>query len=804
MPCRFTPDAADAFRLAVREAGGVEVFAIGSVEERHVVDVTVTCRGQADRVTALIDRPRAGQVVIHNHPSGNLTASNADMQLASLYGEDGVGVVIVNNDVTQDNWVVEPHVRKRVVVDVDEIDRIFLEVLPGAIPGWETRQAQVEMAREVLGSMNEDRPVLVEAGTGTGKSLAYLVPAALWAKANDGKVIVSTYTRALQAQLMTSDLPMLARAGVDVETAVLQGRSNYVCKRQLSLSMREADAADDDAPELRAIAAWEENSHDGARTDIPFQVDSDVWTRIASDSDATLRARCPHYAQCRYYMARREAAAAHLVVVNHALLMVDLALRAEAGRGVLPRFHRLILDEGHHLEDAATSAASAQLTALAVRRATAPLLTNKKRSGALDRLVSRFSVGELANKVGEAEVAVAAVGDSAKWLLSEVHDRVLPPEGTARRVDSQWLRSPAWTEDVAPLVDLQEQLSDASTALLDVEDELEDVKIPIADIQPLMDIRRARRRLAGHAGIVQRFLDAQPGTIDDSCRWVERGPKRRGQEPQASVVVSPIEVAATLQRILWTPFPGCSVTSATLTVSKQFHFLRERLGLSDGVERMLESPFDHTRQAVLGLPKDLPVPNDPGFLRASAEVVVASVKASGGGAFVLCTSYAAVRHYGQALRAAGVRGVLCQGDRGRAVMLDQFRQEQGVLVGTDSFWEGVSVPGDALRMVIIPRLPFRVPTEPLRVARHELLKARGLDPFRAYSLPEAVIKLKQGYGRLIRTKSDRGVVLILDRRVHERRYGTIMLRSLPPARRVVGPWRRVHEELKRFYSSDEV
>ncbi|MEZ4238848.1 MAG: hypothetical protein R3F59_22380 [Myxococcota bacterium] len=344
---RFDPGAAAAMRDAIREAGGVEVFAVGDVELGHVVAVTVTCRGTEDRVPGLIDRPRAGQVVIHNHPSGDLRPSEADLQLAHLYGEDGVGVVIVDSDVTRSNWVVEPHVRAVVPVDDTELVRFFREGLPKALPGWEARDQQLEMARHVAAALDRGEPLLCEAGTGTGKSLAYLVPAALWALANESKVVVSTFTRALQAQLVSSDLPLLLRGGIDARTAVLQGRSNYLCKRRLGLALEDTEG--DDRAALEALAQWSENTQDGSRSDLPFAVDPTTWEHVLSDSELTLSIRCPHYEGCHYYRARRAASGAHVVVVNHALLLTDLQLRAEAGRGFLPRYERVILDEGHHL-----------------------------------------------------------------------------------------------------------------------------------------------------------------------------------------------------------------------------------------------------------------------------------------------------------------------------------------------------------------------------------------------------------------------------------------------------------------------
>ncbi len=811
MGTRFTPDAADALRLAIQQAGGVEVFAIGDIEDGWVVRVEVTCRGQVDRVPALIDRPRAGQVVIHNHPSGDLRASDADMQLATLYGEDGVGVAIVDSDVRRSTWVVEPHAPRLVPVDDGKLEVFFTTDLRRVLPGYEPRPQQLEMARAVARSLDRAEPLLCEAGTGTGKSLAYLVPAALWAIANDRKVVVSTYTRSLQAQLMTSDLPLLSRAGLPVRTAVLQGRNNYVCRRRLGLAVDEETTGAEPETQnlLKTLSQWSDTTRDGSRSDLPLQLDAALWDRVMSDSDLTLAVRCPHYATCHYYVARRRAAAAHLVVVNHALLLIDLSLRAEHGRGILPAYDRVLLDEGHHLEDAATGASAAQLTSLGVRRAVAPLVDRPRKRGALSRLLhthtgSRSVLPSTAQdtlrvRAAHAETVLAAVHGGVATSLAQVRHALLRDDVPVR-VTPGIAASEAFDLDVVPTVrHLASELTEATEALDAVEAVFDDVKVPDSGRQPLLDVQRGRRRLTRHADVARLFIEDAP----ERCRWVAPDRSRRG-EGAATLHSAPIEVAGAVRKLLWEPLPGTVATSATLTVASRFGFWRARTGLRDDdpvTELDLPSPFDHAQQAVLGLPRDLPPPDAPDYMQRVGETIVDAIRVSDGGAFVLCTSHRAVRTFADHVRrGAGSRPVLVQGEASRPSLLKRFMENRrAVLVGTDSFWEGVSVRGDGLRLVLIPRLPFRVPTEPLLQARHERIAARGGDPFRAYTLPDAVIKLRQGYGRLIRSHSDRGAVVLLDRRVHDRRYGVVLLRSLPPASRVTGPWRRVREALVALF-----
>lgn len=809
---RFTPDAAAALRQAISLAGGVEVFGICDVEDGQVVAVEVHARGTADAVPALLTRPRAGQAVVHNHPSGDLRPSEADLSLAHRYGEDGVGVVIVDSKVTRDNWIVEPHAQVGAPVDPAEIEHLFRVALPQQYPGWEARDAQVELALRVAHGLSEGVPIACEAGTGTGKSLAYLVPSAVWARDNQQKVVVSTYTRALQIQLVRSDLPVLRKLGLDVKTSVLQGRNNYVCKRRLASALEETGLADEEKDLLRALAEWEQHSIDGARTDLPFPVGADIWDRVGSDSDQTLSVRCPHYSACRYYTARRDAAAAGIVVVNHALLLIDRVLTAEVGRGVLPRYTRVVLDEAHHLEQAATGAISGRVTRRGIARAVSPLLQRKGRAGALNRFLEEMCTDgapvppedqpALAQTVRAAQPRVEGWTRQARTAIEQLGLDVLGPgQHGPRRFVATDEETPLWIEVVEPQVAaLATALERAAAELDQVLEPIEELAIPSSRMQPVLDVRRARNRLQTLAGRARGFLESSEYT----CRWLEPDPDRRSGVPSATVVTAPIEVGPVLKRILWDPVAGTQGLSATLTVRGSFHHWQHRVGSGELETSVFPSPFDFASQALLGLPRDLPDPNDPAWDQAVVRTVLDAVSVSDGGAFVLCTSHRAVASISAALHArmGRDRPILSQTRAGRAQLVRRFKANpRSVLVGTDSFWEGVDVKGDGLRLVIIPRLPFRVPSDPLEQARHELLRNRGLDPFRAYTLPSAVLKLRQGFGRLVRSADDRGAVLILDPRLHRRNYGRVVLASLPPARRVTGDWRQVHEALTAFYAT---
>ena len=381
---RFKESAAKRLREAIQEAGGVEVFAIGDVGfDRRVSRLEIHCRGTKDATPALLTRPRAGQVVIHNHPSGNLEPSNADFILANRYGDEGIGVIIVDSKVERDNWVVEPAKQARKPVDPDALARFFEDTMPSSMPDFEAREGQLPMAIAVADALHQERILLAEAGTGTGKSLAYLIPSILWAKANDAKVVISTYTRNLQAQLVGSDIPVALNAGLEFDWALLKGRGNYLCRRKLHQKRKEEPKD----PTWKHLEDWASHSIEGSLQDLGEPIVDEEWERVASDTDHTLRTRCPHYNECFFYNSRRKAAASHILVVNHALLLADLNMkRMTGGDGLLPRFDRVILDEAHHLQEAATNSLSMTSSAKGIRRAITPLLPSKKRKGAFAKL----------------------------------------------------------------------------------------------------------------------------------------------------------------------------------------------------------------------------------------------------------------------------------------------------------------------------------------------------------------------------------------------------------------------------------
>ena len=818
MKTRFSFEAAEKLRAAIKEAGGIEVFAIGRMGlDQCVADLDVHCRGNIDSVPALLRTPRPGEVVIHNHPSGVMQASSADMQLAQLYGDDGIGVVIVDNDVRKALWVVEPRVRRVARLDPDEVRQFFEERLPKSIAGYEQRDGQLQMALDVTHAFNEGTVSLLEAGTGTGKSLAYLVPAALWALNNDARVAVSTFTIALQGQLMQSDLATLKRAGLDIRYAAMMGRSNYLCKRKLETASADPGEGDE-ARALQQIAEWARTTPDGTRADLAFPIDEQDWDKVNSDPDQTLRVRCPHYESCHYYEARRSAADAHIIVVNHHLLLADLHTKYDSGGvGVLPRYDRIVLDEGHHLEDAATLLFEERLSIEGIRRAVRPLLPNRrKRPGTFKKIHRKYLSGQGPLEPADVESALhhlAKVETAAQTLMSDapvwmeaIADVAKIEELGTVRTPAIYRAGPVWNERIVPtLRTVSSAIHRTIKSLDNLIDTLDALphEVRTRDAQLLFELARARRRLGDKAKTASHFHGSDtpdgPNPLNGEEQWVSWMARDRGHRsaPAARLCLAPIDVGPLLRERVFEAMPASVVTSATLTVAKQFDHLRSRIGLTE-CERVesarFPSPFNYREQALLGIPRDLPTPKEAGFEERAGEVILDAIEAADGGTFVLCTSYALVDtlHARAEAKFGDEFPLLKQGQMSRQRLLERYKEDRrSVLFGTDSFWEGIDVKGDQLRQVIIPRLPFRVPTEPVQQARFERLEAQGLDPFRAYSLPQAVLRFRQGFGRLIRTQKDRGIVLVLDRRVTNQWYGRVFLASLPDVLRAQGPARAV-------------
>lgn len=826
----FTDDALLLMRHEIKQARGNEVFFIGRTNVDGIVcEAETIARGSKVAVPAIISRAGSGDVVIHNHPSGGLEPSTADMEIASVCGNQGIGFAIIDNDCSRCYQVVAPYTEKKgELLSLDEIGRLFAaDGMMAHLKGYELREEQVRMAFAVAEAFNGDRMALVEAGTGTGKSLAYLAPAILWAVRNNERIVISTNTINLQEQLIKKDIPFLAKnSKVEFKAVLVKGRTNYACLRKLEHAEAEPSLfPDESSVELTNIIEWSRCSQDGCRSDLAFIPHRNTWEEVCCEADQCGRSKCKHFNRCFFYRARRESSSARLLVVNHALLLSDIVLKKETGydaTAILPPFTRLIFDEGHHLEDVATSHLSLIIARGSILKQLLRLVPQKANRGGLLTIISSRITRGLPDSLEGLYTELSALLET--HLLPKTHDLTGLTERTMDwlalamghaaggisggeqklRITPEVELKPLWSEIKGRLHTLADALNDYASALRTLLRRSKDLPEKLYEklSDHLLDTGGIEGRLQGVADGLLFFVSRAEGY----CRWIEVKTGSRGL--QARVCAAPLDISAQVKETILDRLKTIIVTSATLTVGGDFGYLKKRTGFGllpkeRLTELRLASPFDYATQTFVAIPEEMPEPTATGYREALEEHILRAVTISHGGAFILFTSYDLLNRVYTALSPKLARlglTALKQGDTGRHTLLAGFRKEgNAVLFGTDSFWEGVDVKGDALRLVIIARLPFQVPTEPVQQARAEKIKADGGDSFRDFSVPQAVIKFRQGFGRLIRSRDDRGAVLILDRRVTNKNYGRIFLRSLPDTEIVKGDSAAIFSRMELFF-----
>ena len=610
------------------------------------------------------------------------------------------------------------------------------------LPAYRLRAEQLAMAEAVARAIGEGGQLVAEAGTGTGKTFAYLVPALL----SGGKVIVSTGTKTLQDQLFSRDLPLVRDAlKVPVTVALLKGRSNYVCHYHLERSrLQDSFASRADVRYLKRIESFARNSESGDKAELADVPDNaGIWSQVTSTRENCLGGECPNYAECFVMKARRDALAADVVVINHHLFFADVVLKDEGLADLLPRCNTVILDEAHQLPDTATLFFGEEVTA-----------------GQLGELARDAEVEGLRSARDYAPLPDAA------QALAQVLRRVKLATGNTpgKQPQAEALRRP----DLVAALDALASALDALSAELGRQAERSD------------ELAHCAQRATEAAGRLSRWREHDD---PEWIRWLDVTPN--GWQLHAS----PLSVAGIFARQIADSARSWIFTSATLAVKGDFTLYRRELGLSDASTGYWDSPFDYAHQALLYLPRELPPPNSFEHTDAVVAAALPVLKASRGRAFLLFTTLRALGRARETLAAALARNgldypLLVQGEGSRSELLSRFRVlGNAVLLGSQSFWEGVDVQGEALSVVVIDKLPFAPPDDPLLAARLAQIEREGGNPFLDYQLPQAAISLKQGAGRLIRSETDRGVLMICDRRVMDKAYGRKILDALPPMRR---------------------
>ncbi|MCL2410986.1 MAG: ATP-dependent DNA helicase DinG [Treponema sp.] len=725
-------------------------------------------------------------------------------------------------------------------LDTDKITSALLEggSVAEKLPFYEARQAQLDLMALVISAFNEDALCMAEAGTGVGKSFAYLLPAMYYAaansaaasataaaatsavsaaKKNDAKqvnkpVVISTATITLQQQLYEKDIPLVASAmDTEIKAVLMKGRGNYICVRRLEDVMFEPPLDKNHHDELKQIHKWvnddEQVSHNGGKSELPFMPADSVWSSVCSESDLCLGFHCPFNQQCFVQKVKKNALNADIIVVNHHLLFADLVARAR-GAGyenavVLPPFDRLIIDEAHTIESSATSFFSSEFSRVGIFHQLGKLY-HKRRANHRGLLVKLFSIlPPDADTLDE----MADIIDKIRKRCEDLDEQALQicgSEGIFRlspSVDESFLKKTL----LPSLKSLRKEILKLTDSIRIVIEQLDE---EIAFHQTVWEIRMIVKRLESAAETADVFCKYQKH--EDDVLWIEKygGAKNfSGSQNWAVFSRTPLDLAPKLKESVFSPNKTVVCVSATLAINEDFSYWAKTCGINTLSDRAVfsgcfASPFPYSSAVLLAVPSDAPLPDEYGYQEFVNTAARDLVSASDGSALVLFTSYQSLTNaYAEAQPHLTNLGIRClkQGDDDRTRLLNDFIGDtKSCLFATDSFWEGVDAPGDTLRMVVICRLPFRTPGEPVHEARREAVEKKGGNPFMELSLPQSVMKFKQGFGRLMRRSADKGIVVVLDGRILKKTYGRLFLESLPETKRSFSSFNNIVNDVENF------
>lgn len=807
---RFSEETELLIRELISEYDGGEIFFGCHVDEEEVIfNVNPICYGNEEMVLAPYEIAEKYNAVLHNHPSGNVQPSSADMQYASQLKNQGIGFFITNNDVSKIATIIPPVVLKKSnKITETELKEIFEPggKISASKKEYEFRSDQLKMSETIADVFNHNKIALIEASTGIGKSLAYLIPAFLYADKNNDRVVISTNTINLQSQLLNKDIPFVKdKLGFSSNACLVKGRRNYLCKLKIYHIESELEFTEE-VEELNQILEWSNTTSTGTVDELSFVPNSGTWEKVASDADFCMANHCIFYRECFLQQARRKASEANILIVNHHILFADLQLRYQSNgfedNLLLPPYKKVIFDEAHNIEKAASSyftlsfSKSGFYKFIALYRGKKNrsflksfikklTLTNSKSLYAAGEYVEREVIGALEHLYTSATtifercdqyVQSIVESESRRQERVSVNHRVLPEEWESQKFQEGIL---------LPLKELLDLLDNFLLSMKKVDtfyetmNETEKIKYEI-------DFKTVKGFTSKLESYIQELVGLLNGNLEHNVNWIEIFGEP--ENPLFNLVSSPLYINYFLYESLHSIFESIVFTSATLTVNKKFDFFMNLSGLNlvkekEIVIKSYESPFRYQEVVLFAVPTDIPEPNHLDYNDTINKFMEESIKITKGSSFVLFTSYLQLTKSFEVvnplLREAGYRSFR-QGERSKEALLEQFICEKDSnLFATDSFWEGVDAPGDTLRYVLLTKLPFRMPTEPLEQARVEDMEKRGINPFLNYTVPTAVIKFRQGFGRLIRTNSDYGIVALLDSRVLSKSYGKTFFSSLP-------------------------
>ena len=798
-------------RSEIASSNENEVFFVGEINhDGKVTSVSVGSRGNLHSVPVNQDLKRKGNVLIHNHPGGNLTPSDADLSVAAVSSENAQGFYIINNDVTEIYVVVEP-VLPKVIKKLDVDDAAFYISKDGPLAkineNFEERLSQIELLKNIAKTFNQNKTGVFEAGTGVGKSYAYLIPSILWAVQNNERVVISTGTINLQQQLCLKDIPQAIKiTGKPVKFILMKGRQNYICKRRLQDALNSKDLFENN-DDLDRIAQWQDSCDSGSKSELSFLPSESVWNRINSESDACMALRCPYYSQCFVMKVKKEASAANILVVNHHLLFADIESRLHGAgyddAAVLPPYKRIIFDEAHGIETAATSFFSESFNRFKILKPL-NLLYRKKKNSAMGFLFSVSMLSKEEEKSFQAYQMISKIKSDLTNLETLALDLCI-------QENNLWL-NPLTFRNFQPVLSMCQTLAkDISVFTSLVLEVLDGVPEDDRDIPYFWETKVLNRRLSDYSVILNDFFmwEEKP----DKVFWLQKKnlPSDMQKDDELNFYINfietPLDIAPLMNQGIFEPMDSVVCTSATLKTGRDFSYWLRHNGLyfSDSDEVLqgeFFSPFPYKENMIFLVPKDIPFPDEPDFQIYVENVLKNLILKAKGRTLVLFTSYESLRlsynNIFSTMLANGIK-LLRQGADDNARILKNFKDDvSSVLFATDSFWQGVDVPGESLSQVIIVKLPFTVPNDPVFKARSEAIRKKGGNSFMELSVPEAIIKFRQGVGRLIRKNTDKGTVVVLDRRIYEKQYGSLFLANVPECKKYYEPVSKILDIIEEF------
>ena len=808
----FTTEIIQFLKSSIQNASGNEVFFTGELDKNHkVCSVKIGSRGNDHSVIVNRTDARNASVLIHNHPNGNLTPSNADLGVASDASEQGKGFYIINNDVTKVYVAVEP-VFPVEIKKLDEEKAAFYISDGGSLSKmnklFEERQSQISLLKQICKSFNNNELGVFEAGTGVGKSYAYLIPSVLWSVTNNEKVIISTGTINLQQQLCEKDIPAVEKIlGKKIKFILMKGRQNYICKRRLNDVTGLFDFYEDEAPDLKQIVEWANTTNSGSKSELSFFPSESAWSKVNSESDACMGMRCPYHNECFVMRVRKEASSANIIVVNHHLLFADIQSRLESvgfdDAAVLPPYRRIVFDEAHGIENAATSFFSESLTRFKLNKLINQMYRKRKtsESGHLCNLAILSSNEE---KASEAYEITSKIKNAISNMEITAND-LLSYDYTKRVCNSN---QKEFGPFFVALSELHKELINFINIIFTVMDGIDDDD---KDMPSYWESKMILRRLEDCALLLNSFLEWNEKK--DQVFWIQK--KRLPLELikdsldgfYVTINQTPLDISNLMVSGVFEPMDCVISTSATLKSGNNFTYFLNRTGLSLAEQERVSckeylSPFPYEKNMLFAVPSDAPSPDKMEFQQYIENAIPKLILAAQGRTLVLFTSYDSLKNAFNTtkLHLKGFKGrIMRQGEDDNSKLLEAFKNEnESVLFATDSFWQGVDIPGESLSQVIIVKLPFTVPNDPVFVARSEAIENRGGNAFFELSVPQAIIKFRQGIGRLIRRSDDRGAVVVLDRRIYEKSYGKSFCVCLGECKKLFEPLSEITKKISDF------